>query len=148
MQSQYKSVIKFVQQYTNLYAKFDAYLHRNEGLIKIPFFLNHNLRTYSSSYITMVNCNLHCIYTPKPWQQAGYIGGVYSGYMQDYRIVRLYPVACDNRSHIPRPLQVEAPSNRGSNAERHLACENKAYQAKLVASETSEQQKARLIGMP
>ena len=31
MQPQYKSVIQFVQQYINLYAKFEAYLHRNEG---------------------------------------------------------------------------------------------------------------------
>ena len=34
MQSQYKSVIQFVQQYKNLYAKFEAYLHKNEGLIR------------------------------------------------------------------------------------------------------------------
>ena len=34
MQSQYKSVIQFVQQYKNLYAKFEASLRRNEGLIR------------------------------------------------------------------------------------------------------------------
>ena len=34
MQSQYKSVIQFVQQFKNLYAKFEAYLHRNKGLIR------------------------------------------------------------------------------------------------------------------
>ena len=34
MQSQYKCVIQFVQQYKNLYAKFEAYLRRNEGLIR------------------------------------------------------------------------------------------------------------------
>ena len=34
MQCQYKSVIQFVQQYKNLYAKFEAYLRRNEGLIR------------------------------------------------------------------------------------------------------------------
>ena len=34
MQLQYKFVIQFVQQYKNLYAKFEAYLRRNEGLIR------------------------------------------------------------------------------------------------------------------
>ena len=34
MQSQYKSVIQFVQHYKNLYAKFEAYLRKNEGLIR------------------------------------------------------------------------------------------------------------------
>ena len=34
MQSQYKYVIQFVQQYKNLYAKFEAYLRSNEGLIR------------------------------------------------------------------------------------------------------------------
>ena len=34
MQSQYKSVIQYVQQYKNLYAKFEASLRRNEGLIR------------------------------------------------------------------------------------------------------------------
>ena len=34
MQSQYKSVIQFVQQYKDLYAKFEAYLRKNEGLIR------------------------------------------------------------------------------------------------------------------
>ena len=33
MQSQYKSVIQYVQQYKNLYAKFEASLCRNEGLL-------------------------------------------------------------------------------------------------------------------
>ena len=33
MQSQDKSVIEFVQQYKNVYAMFEAYLRRNEGLI-------------------------------------------------------------------------------------------------------------------
>ena len=40
MQSQYKSVIQFVQQYKNLYAKFEAYLCRNEGLIRNSVLLN------------------------------------------------------------------------------------------------------------
>ena len=34
MQWQYKFVIQFVQEYKNLYAKFEAYLRRNEGLIR------------------------------------------------------------------------------------------------------------------
>ena len=34
MQSQCKSVLPFVQKYKNLHAKFEAYLCRNEGLIK------------------------------------------------------------------------------------------------------------------
>ena len=34
MQSQYKYVIQFVQQYKNLYAMFEAYLRMNEGLIR------------------------------------------------------------------------------------------------------------------
>ena len=40
MQSQYKSVIQFVQQYKNLYAKFKASLRRNKGLIKNSVLLN------------------------------------------------------------------------------------------------------------
>ena len=34
MQSQYKSVIQYVQQYKNLYATFEVSLRRNEGLIR------------------------------------------------------------------------------------------------------------------
>ena len=41
MQSQYKSVIQFVQQYKNFYAKFKAYLHRNEGLIQNSFMVRY-----------------------------------------------------------------------------------------------------------
>ena len=40
MQGQYKFVIQFVQQYKNLYAKFEAYLRRNEGLIRNSVLFN------------------------------------------------------------------------------------------------------------
>ena len=40
MQWQYKFVIQFVQQYKDLYAKFEAYLRRNEGLIRNSVLLN------------------------------------------------------------------------------------------------------------
>ena len=40
MQSQYKSVIQFVQQYKNLYAKFEAYLRKNTRLIRNSVLLN------------------------------------------------------------------------------------------------------------
>ena len=39
MQFQYKSAIQFVQKYKNLYAKFEAYLRGNEGLIAILYLL-------------------------------------------------------------------------------------------------------------
>ena len=40
MQSQYKSVIQFVQQYKYLYAKFEAYSRRNEDLIRHSVLFN------------------------------------------------------------------------------------------------------------
>ena len=40
MQGQYKFVMQFVQQYKNLYAKFEAYLRRNEGLIRNSVLFN------------------------------------------------------------------------------------------------------------
>ena len=40
MQSQYKSAIQFVQQYKNLYANVEAYLRRDEGLIRNSILLN------------------------------------------------------------------------------------------------------------
>ena len=49
MQSQYKSVIQFVQQYKRLHAKFEAYLHRNEGLIRNSVLFKSYLNFYSLS---------------------------------------------------------------------------------------------------